>query len=632
MSTITNLRTWLAKTAILLAMGCTALGSRIVYVDVDANGVNDGSSWTNAYKYLQDALADANSTDGLVQICVAKGIYTPDNNSAYPNGSGDREATFHLINGVALKGGYAGFGAPNPNVRDINEYETILSGDLAGNDVDVNDPTDLRSERTRTENSCHVVSTSGTDATAILDGFTITGGHDNSWGYIGLAPPPIGCGGGMLIRGGSPKVVSCTFLRNYASAKGGGMCNQCSSPTVINCTFRINSVTHSGAGISNTKSNPLLVNCVFLTNTADFGSGAGMVNQEESRPTVTNCVFSNNWARWCGGGVYNIYSNPIFNGCLFMRNRTRYTGGGGMFNKSSNPVLNNCLFKGNSTDYHPGGGMSNEDSGPTLNKCGFIGNAGGIERQSLHAVGGGVNNSKSTPVFTSCSFIGNSAGKEASGSGGAISSICSDLTLRNCTFAGNVAARGCALSCYLSRGSRPSNFMAANCILWDGGEEFWSKDGSTIALTHTDIQGGLEGEGNIDIDPLFANPGYWADVNDTSVIVEPNDPNAVWIDGDYHLKSQAGRWDPTTESWIKDDVTSPCIDTGDPNSPIDFEPFPNGGVINMGAYGGTAEASKSYFGEPVCETIVAGDINGDCKVDFSDFAIMALHWLENNTH
>jgi len=83
--------------------------------------------------------------------------------------------------------------------------------------------------------------------------------------------------------------------------------------------------------------------------------------------------------------------------------------------------------------------------------------------------------------------------------------------------------------------------------------------------------------------------------------------------------------------WTKDEVTSLCIDAGDPASPIGLEPFPNGGIINMGAYGGTAEASKSYFGEPVCEIIVAGDINGDCKVNFTDFAIMAEHWLEDNS-
>jgi len=112
----------------------------------------------------------------------------------------------------------------------------------------------------------------------------------------------------------------------------------------------------------------------------------------------------------------------------------------------------------------------------------------------------------------------------------------------------------------------------------------------------SDVQKGFPGEGNIDIDPLFAQPGYWADVNDANIVVEPNEPNAVWIDGDYHLKSEAGRWDPVSKSWVVDDVTSPCIDTGDPNSPVGDEPEPNGGIINMGAYGGTAEASMSPAG------------------------------------
>jgi hypothetical protein len=60
-------------------------------------------------------------------------------------------------------------------------------------------------------------------------------------------------------------------------------------------------------------------------------------------------------------------------------------------------------------------------------------------------------------------------------------------------------------------------------------------------------------------------------------------------------------------------------------NPVGLEPFPNGGIINMGAYGGTTEASKSYFGGSPCQTIVAGDINGDCVVDFKDFGLMAIH-------
>jgi len=98
---------------------------------------------------------------------------------------------------------------------------------------------------------------------------------------------------------------------------------------------------------------------------------------------------------------------------------------------------------------------------------------------------------------------------------------------------------------------------------------------------------------------LFAKLGYW-DPNGT-----PEDADDdFWVDGDYHLKSQAGRWDPNSQSWILDDVTSPCIDSGDPNIPIGNELFPNGGIINMGAYGGTAEASKSYFTKQVYEKII----------------------------
>jgi len=104
------------------------------------------------------------------------------------------------------------------------------------------------------------------------------------------------------------------------------------------------------------------------------------------------------------------------------------------------------------------------------------------------------------------------------------------------------------------------------------------------------------------------------------------DPNG----DDYHLKSQGGRWDRNHRNWVIEDVTSPCVDAGDPSSWIGDEPFPNGGRINMGAYGGTAEASKSYFGQLACNAVVPGDINGDCRVDMRDLALMAVHWLEAN--
>ena len=142
----------------------------------------------------------------------------------------------------------------------------------------------------------------------------------------------------------------------------------------------------------------------------------------------------------------------------------------------------------------------------------------------------------------------------------------------------------------------------------------------TFTISYSDVQGGQSqiytgpcwryltwGPSNTNTDPCFADP----------------------CNGDYHLKSEAGRWEPSSQTWVLDEVTSPCIDAGNPYSPIGAESFPNGGIINMGAYGGTVEASKSYFGEPVCEVIVAGDTNGDCKVNWLDFRIMALNWLRD---
>jgi hypothetical protein len=84
----------------------SGLHGRTIYVDDDASGLNNGSSWENAYIYLQDALADANSSPKPVEIRVAQGIYTPDRGAGIE--AGDYNASFELINGVTLSGGYAG--------------------------------------------------------------------------------------------------------------------------------------------------------------------------------------------------------------------------------------------------------------------------------------------------------------------------------------------------------------------------------------------------------------------------------------------------------------------------------------------------------------------------------------------
>lgn len=112
-------------------------------------------------------------------------------------------------------------------------------------------------------------------------------------------------------------------------------------------------------------------------------------------------------------------------------------------------------------------------------------------------------------------------------------------------------------------------------------------------MTSSDMVGHPSGGSNIETDPLFVRSGWWGDPMDANLPAAASTPDAVWVGGDYHLKSQAGRWDPAAGAWVIDDVTSPCIDAGDPGNATGDEPQPHGGRVNMGVYGGTAEASRT---------------------------------------
>jgi predicted outer membrane repeat protein len=345
----------------------------------------DGLAWDNAYNNVQDTLAAASYGD---EIRVAKGKYTPCSNSMM-NGTLDRSSTITLKNGVALRGGYAGYREINPDARDFRHYETILSGDLLRNDKKWLDPDNLIIDPCRADNCYHVVSAFDTDSNTILDGFTITAGNANG-------TDPNDRGGGMYNYNSSPALINCTFSRNSADSLGGAMYCSNSSPAINNCTF-----TANAAGTD-------------------------------------------------GGGTY------CFN--------------------SSNPTLTNSIIWANLPD---------QIYGPCL-------------------------------VTFSC---------------------VQDLTT---------------------------------------------------------------GMANINTDPCFADP----------------------CNADYHLKSEFGRWDPNSSSWVTDTVTSPCIDAADPNSEWTAELWPHGKRINMGAYGNTAQASMS----PSTAGNIA-DFNGDGIVNGTDLDYYYNHWL-----
>ena len=352
----------------LLAASCTAATGKVIYVDVDAVAIFDGSEWAFAYRTLQDAISKVQLRD---EIRVAKGIYRPDRRTTIVGGgrtgperaeitaSGDRTATFELINDVTFEGGYAGYGEPDPDARDIGLYETILSGDLGDNDVGVFRPEALPDEPSRAENSYHVVTGSGA---AILDGFTITGGNANE--------SPHRNGGGFYNQYGTVQVINCTFSGNSAQNFGGGIYNYRGNSILVNCTLTGNSAVDYGGGICNYQSNPSMDNCTISENSAQYGGG-GIYN-DESSPSLTNCTFSENSARY-GGGMYNFDSGPALTNCAFRRN-SAVDYGGGIYNINSELTLSNCIFTGNQARLY-GGGMSNNNSDPILTNCTFAGNS-----------------------------------------------------------------------------------------------------------------------------------------------------------------------------------------------------------------------------------------------------------------
>jgi len=325
----------------------------ILYVNDDAAGLNNGLNWQDAFNNLQDALVSAVSG---IQIWVGGGVYVP----GFSNND-----TFQLKNQVEIYGGFEGQPGTEGEFgpRDPGSYLTILSGDIDGDDTntDGNDIAETSADIVG-NNVLHVVTSSATDGTAVLDGFTITAGHAR-----GVAP----CdrGGGIENDSGSPTLTNLSISGNSADF-GGGMCNLAViSPTMTNVTFTGNSASSIGGGMLNGGgSSPTLTNAIFSGNSAANDGGGGMYNSNGALPTLTNVIFTGNTTGNNGGGMYNFNNcSPTLTNVSFSRNTADFDGGG-IFNTSNcDPTIQNSLFWGNEA-----GGAANQifnidvDSTPTI--------------------------------------------------------------------------------------------------------------------------------------------------------------------------------------------------------------------------------------------------------------------------
>ncbi len=630
-----------------------AVVRRQLFVDRDATGADrDGSSWCRALPSLSRAL---NAVNPGTIIRVADGLYVPD----VGNLTEPRKATFDLAPDVVLEGGYAGCGANDPDERDIELYETILSGDLNSDDTpDFGD---------RTDNCYHVVTNGDPNVTetTVMDGFTVQSGYAN-----GTLAEKTDQGSGLHNHNGfpdftgKPTLRNCLFRDNFATNHG--TVNDHGGMTIINCELRDNQAdmwagglfiqrdldttvidtrfinnstggTLGGGGGSANAGRATFTNCLWSGNVS-ITSGGGAYNHSGATPTFTNCRFENNQSKQ-GGGMYNTdASKPELIDCTFTNNTADDVAAGAYFIEGSDGELTRCTFEGNTSGSN-GGGVVCVNSSPTFRHCRFIantagGNGGGMENifDSAPLVldtvfinnsakdGGGLHCAfDSDPMLISCKFHGN----DATIGGGAASLLDSDPTFFNAVFSGNSAiVKGGAIH------NVDSDTEFINCTMWANHAP--TAGGINVAfslptirncaiLGNTNESGTgeaaqIEYTGPVAPEISYSNiQGLNRFKGDNNIGDEPDWPQAAGEDGEVGTEDDAPR----------PGIGSPCIDAGDNEAVPEWleTDVAMGRRIARGRFPFDPSDTVSPNVDIGAFELILGDLNGDGTSDLSDYTL-----------
>ncbi len=331
-------------------------------------------------------------------------------------------------------------------------------------------------------------------------------------------------GGGVFSYGGGITMnnVTVTGNQNMGEGQGGGMMLAGTEGTLDNMTITNNTANEShGGGIWTNSSGDdepgwVMTNSLISGNHADQLGGG--ITFAWSHPTVINTVISDNSSYWGGGGVSGINSGFTLEGTTISDNWT-YSGGGGIFafgplESADPPVIKDCMITGNETGDGDGGGILLDDNIDAVINRTFV-----------------VNN-------------------HAAGNIGGIDIMATTTEITNVTVSANTSGNGGGIGI-----SDNANVDITNSIVWQN--TGYEVSGSAT-VTYSDIQGGFDGEGNIDTDPLFV------DVNN----------------GDYTLQQE-----------------SPCIDAGtadlNGDGTEDITDY-NGSAPDMGAFESTLPAPTGF--------------------------------------
>ncbi len=342
---------------LLLSLASFTQGQNTIFVDAsNIGGVNNGSSWTDAYLELSTALNNASSGD---QIWVAQGTY-------FPTSTTNRLVSFQIPQNIEIYGGFIGT-ETTLSQRDWENNLTILSGDI-GTQGDV------------TDNSNNVIFVNKTTTFFILDGFTIQDGNAD----------------GIYLKSGAGM-----FISSYADSNP-------SNPVINNCTFKSNTSEDNGGAIyieagAGGVASPIFENCTFEKNESGFSGGAVYNSGYSSGDISTifiDCMFANNLAGESGGAVFNHggqggSANVTFKQCNFESNTSTQGHGGAMYNLGS---------------------ISNGESSPIIINCRFYDNSGFAAGAIYN---NGTDTGNSSPDIINCTFVRNFT-TGAGGTGGAI--------------------------------------------------------------------------------------------------------------------------------------------------------------------------------------------------------------------
>ncbi|MCP4439611.1 MAG: T9SS type A sorting domain-containing protein [Aureispira sp.] len=269
-----------------------AASSPIIYVNQSATGLNNGTSWADAYTSLKAGMDVATSG---TSVWVAGGTYMATGNT-------DRTISFEVASGVKVYGGFAG-SESQLSQRDWSTNLTILSGDLG-------------TQGNASDNSYNVIRIENADATTTLDGLIIEAGNANGSSY------PFNRGGGL---------------------SNNGMYSGSSSPTIQNCVFRWNTAIYGGAicNMSNFNGavNSMITGCLFYENMSAKGSAItnGTYQGGSNNSVITNCTFVDN----AGTSI----ANPNGGATIIVQNSIIWDNGAPLYNYANEATVQYCLLK-----------------------------------------------------------------------------------------------------------------------------------------------------------------------------------------------------------------------------------------------------------------------------------------------